>query len=113
MLAEDESFPGVAEHSYVTDVFASPRDANTISSRSTTTSGATSSRTVVKSADPGRTWTSIAGDLPERSGAWSIVQDHLNANLLFAGLEFGVWFTVDRGSHWVQLKGGIPTTQRA
>ena len=25
-----ESFPGVAEHAYVTDVFASPRDANTV-----------------------------------------------------------------------------------
>ena len=26
-------------------------------------------------------------------------------------MEFGVWFTVDGGGHWVQLKGGIPTTQ--
>ena len=28
---------------------------------------------VVKSTDRGRTWTSISGDLPQRSGAWSIV----------------------------------------
>ena len=27
----------------------------------------------------------------------------MNPNLLFAGLEFGVYFTVDGGSHWVQL----------
>ena len=65
----------------------------------------------MKSTDRGRTWTSIAGDLPQRSGAWSIVQDHVNGNLLFAGMEFGVWFTVDGGAHWMQLKGGIPTTQ--
>ena len=38
-------------------------------------------------------------------------QDHINGNLLFAGLEFGVWFTVDGGQNWTQLKGGIPTTQ--
>ena len=66
---------------------------------------------VMKSTDRGRTWTSIAGDLPQRSGAWAIVQDHVNGNLLFAGMEFGVWFTVDGGAHWVQLKGGMPTTQ--
>jgi hypothetical protein len=27
------------------------------------------------------------------------------------GIEFGVWMTVDGGTNWVQLKGGIPTTQ--
>jgi len=66
---------------------------------------------VLRSTDRGRTWTSIAGNLPQRSGAWSIVQDHVNGNLLFAGLEFGVWFTADGGATWTQLKGGVPTTQ--
>ena len=32
-------------------------------------------------------------------------------NLLFAGTEFGLFFTVDGGRHWVQLKGGMPPTQ--
>jgi len=53
----------------------------------------------------------VSGDLPPRSGVWSIVQDDVNPNLLFAGLEFGVYFTVDGGSHWVQLLGGIPPPQ--
>ena len=35
----------------------------------------------------------------------------MNGNLLFAGAEFGLFFTVDGGSHWVQLKGGLPTVQ--
>src|SRR4030095_15359042 len=56
-------------------------------------------------------WTSISGNLPPRSGVWSIVQDHVNANLLFAGLELGVWFTIDGGQNWIQLKAGIPTIQ--
>jgi len=30
---------------------------------------------------------------------------------LFAGTEFGLFFTVDGGGHWVQLKGGIPLCQ--
>ena len=32
-------------------------------------------------------------------------------NLLFAGTEFGLFFTVDGGRHWVQLKGGMPPAQ--
>ena len=62
-----------------------------------------------KSTDRGATWTSITGDLPERGSTYSIVQDHVNPNLLFAGTEFGVFFTVDGGKKWVQLKAGIPT----
>jgi len=27
----------------------------------------------------------------------------------FAGTEFGAFFTIDGGAHWVQLKGGLPT----
>ena len=49
-----------------------------------------------------------AGSAPARG---AIVQDHVNGNLLFAGIEFGVWFTVDGGQHWTQLKGGLPTMQ--
>jgi hypothetical protein len=29
--------------------------------------------------------------------------------LLFAGTEFGVFFTIDGGKKWTQLKGGLPT----
>ncbi|NIM15548.1 MAG: glycosyl hydrolase, partial [Candidatus Aminicenantes bacterium] len=29
-------------------------------------------------------------------------------NLLFIGTEFGVFFTVDSGTHWIQLTGGVP-----
>ena len=101
-----ENFPGVADHAYVTDVLASPRDANTVFATFNNYQRGDFKPYVCKSADRGRTWTSIAGNLPQRSGAWSIVQDHVNGDLLFAGLEFGVWFTVDGGQHWTQLKGG-------
>jgi photosystem II stability/assembly factor-like uncharacterized protein len=106
-----EKFPGVAEYAYVTDVFASARDVGTVFITLNNYQRGDYKPYVVRSADRGRTWTSIAGNLPERSGTWSIVQDHVNGNLLFAGMEFGVWVTVDGGQHWTQLKGGIPTSQ--
>jgi len=106
-----EKLPGLPEYTAVTDVAASTRDANTVYATFNNYQRGDFKPYIYKSADRGRTWTSIAGNLPQRSGAWSIVQDHLNGDLMFAGMEFGVWFTVDGGAKWTQLKGGIPTTQ--
>jgi len=102
---------GAAEYAYVTDLFASPRDANTVFATLNNYQRGDYKPYVLRSADRGRTWSPIAGNLPARSGAWSIAQDHVNGNLLFAGLEFGVWFSVDGGQNWTQLKGGMPTVQ--
>ena len=106
-----EAFPGVPEYTYVTDVYASPRDSNVVFVTLNNYLRGDFKPYVMKSIDRGRTWSSISGDLPVRSGAWSIVQDDVNGNLLFAGLEFGVYFTIDGGSHWTQLAAGIPTAQ--
>ena len=106
-----EELPGVPQHTYVTDVYASPRDSNVVFITVNNYLRGDFKPYVLRSNDRGRTWTSISGDLPPRSGAWSIVQDDVNPNLLFAGMEFGVYFTSDGGSHWVELAAGIPTAQ--
>jgi photosystem II stability/assembly factor-like uncharacterized protein len=106
-----EQFQGIPEHTYVTDVRASPRDVNEVFATFNDWNRGNFKPYVMRSTDRGRTWTSVTGDLPERSGAWSVLQDPMNANLLFAGMEFGMYVTLDGGSHWVQLKGGLPTTQ--
>jgi hypothetical protein len=93
---------------YVTDMFASRRDSDVVFAAFNNWQRGDFRPWVFKSDDRGRTWSDITGNLPERSGAWSIVQDHANPDLLFAGLEFGVYFSVDGGSHWVELRGGIP-----
>ena len=66
---------------------------------------------LVKSTDRGRTFTSIAANLPDRHDVWAVIQDHVNGNLLFAGTEFGVFTSLDGGQRWVQLKGGMPIAQ--
>jgi hypothetical protein len=65
----------------------------------------------VKSTDRGRSWTNITGNLPAKNNVWTVAQDHVNGDLLFAGTEFGLFFTTDGGGHWTQLKGGMPVTQ--
>ena len=106
-----EQFPGVPQWTYVTDVFASPRDSNLVFATLNNWQRGDYKPYIVKSADRGRTWTNITGDLPDRHDVWSIVQDHVSGNLLFAGTEFGLFFTVDGGRRWVQLKGGMPVIQ--
>ena len=106
-----ESFPGVPAMTYVSHVYPSARDANTIFVTLNNWQRGDYQPYVVKSTDRGRTWTNITGDLPARHDAWSIAQDYVNANLLFVGTEFGVYTSVDGGTHWVQLKGGMPVAQ--
>jgi hypothetical protein len=106
-----EDFPGVPKWTYVTDVFASPRDAATVFVTLNNWQRGDYKPYIVRSTDRGKTWTNITGDLPDRHDVWTIVQDHVNGNLLFAGTEFGLFGTVDGGVHWTQLKGGMPTIQ--
>ena len=60
------------------------------------------------SRDLGHSWSSLRGNLPERTLVWRVVQDHVAAGLLFVATEFGVLFSVDGGGRWTEL-GGIPT----
>jgi hypothetical protein len=59
--------------------------------------------------DYGKTWTDISGDLPPGGSSYVIREDPVNPTLLFAGTEFGVYLTLDRGHHWMQLKNNLPT----
>jgi photosystem II stability/assembly factor-like uncharacterized protein len=106
-----EPFPGAPQWTYVSDVFASPRDANTVFVALNNWQRGDYKPYLVKSSDRGRTWTTIAGDLPDRHDVWAVAQDHVNGDVLFAGTEFGLFTSVDGGRHWVQLKGGLPVAQ--
>jgi len=106
-----DQFPGVPQWTYVSDVHASPRDASTVFVALNNWQRGDYHPYLLKSADRGRTWASIAGDLADRHDVWAVVQDHVNGNLLFAGTEFGAFVTVDGGAHWTALKGGLPPAQ--
>jgi hypothetical protein len=106
-----ERFPGVPDGTYVTDVFASPRDANAMFVALNDWQRGDFKPYLLKSTDRGRTFTSIAGDLPDRQNVYAVAQDHANGDLLFAGTEFGLFVTVDGGRRWVLLRGGLPTVQ--
>jgi len=58
-----------------------------------------------ESRDRGRSWRSLAGDLPPGALVWALQQDHVDRDLLFAATERGIYFTPDRGGHWIRLSG--------
>jgi photosystem II stability/assembly factor-like uncharacterized protein len=103
-----ESFPGVPEMSFVSDVEASRHNVNTAYASFNNHKAGDFKPYLLKTADAGKTWVSIAGNLPERGSVWAIAEDHLNPDLLFVGTEFGAFFTVDGGKKWLKF-GGLPT----
>ncbi len=106
-----EDFPGVPKWTYVSDIFASPRDANVVFVALNNWQRGDFKPYLLKSTDRGRTFTSISANLPERNDVWSVIQDHVNGDLLFTGTEFGVFASIDGGRQWTQLKGGLPPAQ--
>ena len=102
-------FPGVPDMSFVNDIQASMLDKNVVFAVFDNHKHGDFNPYILKSANRGKTWSSIRGDLPDRHIVWSIEQDHINRDLLFAGTEFGIFFTVDGGEKWIKLIGGLPT----
>ncbi len=104
-----DDFPGVPRYTYVNDIEASLHDPDAVYAVFNNHKRGDFKPYLLKSANRGKSWESITGNLPERGSVYTIVQDHIKPGLLFAGTEFGVFFTVDGGKKWIKLGKGIPT----
>jgi len=104
-----DKFPGVPERTYVSRVLASQHAEQTVYAAFDNHKMADFKPYLLKSIDAGKSWASVAGDLPERGSVLAIAEDPKDPSLLFAGTEFGLFFTADGGKKWVRLKGGLPT----
>jgi len=104
-----DRFPGVPDTTAVFELVASQHDENVVYAVFGNHKAGDFAPYVLRSSDKGRNWTSITGDLPARGPAWSLVEDHEQPNLLFAGTEFGLYVTLDGGRKWVRMRGGLPT----
>jgi len=104
-----DKIPEVPDYFYVNDIRACKHDENTVYAALDNHKTGDFKPYLIKSMDRGRTWTSIAGDLPHPNIVWAITQDHVKSDLLFIGGEFGIYFTPDGGKQWIKLSGGVPT----
>ncbi|MCZ6682588.1 MAG: glycosyl hydrolase, partial [Planctomycetota bacterium] len=101
-------FPRVPDMTYVSFLTASGLDADTVYAAFDNHKNGDFAPYILRSSDRGETWEFVSGDLPERDVVYAIQEDHVDSNLLFAGTEFGAYYTQDGGEHWTKL-GGVPT----
>jgi photosystem II stability/assembly factor-like uncharacterized protein len=104
-----DRFEGIPDMTYVNMLLASQHDQNVVYAVFNDHKRGNFKPYLYRSSDKGNTWHPIQGDLPERGSVYSIAEDHVNPNLLFAGTEFGVFVSLNGGKHWHQLKSGLPT----
>ena len=101
---------GVPENAYVQRIVASQHDAGTVYVAYENHQNGDFKPYLIKSTDAGKNWVNISGNLPERGGVYAIAEDPVDKNLVFAGTEFGLYFTKIGGEKWTKLNIGLPTT---
>ncbi len=106
---KSQALPKVPALSFINDIEASKHDANTVFATADAHKLGDYKPYLFISKDRGKSWTSIVGDLPAETIVWSIKQDHKDENLLFAGTEFGIYFSINKGLNWIKLNNGAPT----
>jgi len=61
------------------------------------------------STDYGKTWKSIANNLPSEP-INVIKEDPQDKNILYVGTDLGIYVSIDRGKSWISLCNNLPTT---
>ncbi len=103
-----DHFPGVPDTTYVSRVAWSSANPGRLYAAFDGHRSNDFAPYVLVSEDYGKSWTSISSNLPAMSGVEVVREDPVQPNLLFAGTEFGAFFSTDRGGRWSQLTGNFP-----
>ena len=64
-----------------------------------------------KTTDFGKTWTSVASNLPANGPINALREDYDNPNLLFLGTEFGLYISLDGAHEWKKFMTGMPNVR--
>ena len=104
-----KSFPGVPAHTYVSDIFASKHNENVVYASFDNRKRDDFKPYIMMSSDKGKSWKMINTGFDDNGTVHAIEQDHVDKDILFAGTEFGVYFSYNEGEKWVKLSAGLPT----
>jgi len=104
------NFPGVPQGTYVSRVVASRYGEGAAFVTFDGHRGNDFNVYVFMTTDYGATWKPLGGGLPANNGTVHVIREHpRNQNLLFAGTEYGIYVSFDRGATWSSLKLNLPT----
>jgi len=99
---------GAPRDRWVSRVFPSPLDANVAFVSKNGFRNDDFTPYLYRTTDGGKSWTSIAGDLP-KAPINVVVQDRVNSHLLIIGNDIGVYVSINDGAHWTRWKADLPT----
>jgi photosystem II stability/assembly factor-like uncharacterized protein len=101
---------GLPKMSYVSRVEPSRTDAGTAYVTFDNHRNADYSIYVYATKNYGDSFVKLNNGIPPEAGTVHVIrEDPVNPNLLFAGTEFGIFVTFDRGANWHRMKNGLPT----
>lgn len=103
-----DSFKGVPDMSLVEDVIASFHNPDVAYAVFDNHKRGDYKPYILKTQNRGKSWQLMVSGLPERGTAHTIVEDHVDPDLLFAGTEYGLFFSNDGGAMWHELTA-LPT----
>ena len=104
-----ENIPGVPKGTYVSRVLASAFDPATAYVAFDGHRSDDFNIYLFKTTDFGESWKAITKGIPKNQGTLHIIREHpRNRDLLFAGGEFGLYCSFDRGEDWQELKNNLP-----
>src|SRR5213082_3061139 len=100
--------PKMPEWSTVDSIEASPHDGKTAYAEIDRHKLDDFKPYIFKTADLGKTWTSIVNGIPDGAFVHAVREDPKKAGLLYAGSELGVYVSFDSGAHWQPLQLNLP-----
>jgi photosystem II stability/assembly factor-like uncharacterized protein len=103
-----DRIPGLPERTYVSRVAPSAHAEGRIYATFDGHRNGDYSAYVYVSENYGKDWSRIDDGLPHGWSVNVITEHHRAPNLLFVGNEIGVYFSIDRGESWTQLKNNLP-----
>ncbi len=101
--------PGLPASSWVAGIEASRHAAGTVYVVCDNHRSNDFANYIFRSADFGKTWTAIVGDMAADRVARAIREDPRTPGLLYVGTEFGLWISPNNGENWIELKNNMPT----
>jgi photosystem II stability/assembly factor-like uncharacterized protein len=103
-------FPNRPTNPYVSGLVASTADERTVYVAFDNHTNDDYNNYLYASADGGTNFRSIGEGIPKGQVVMTIAEDPKNPSVLYAGTEFGLYVTTDRGGSWDRLTAGLPTT---
>lgn len=66
---------------------------------------------ILRTTDGGKTWQEVDSGLPAKGFAEAVKQDPVRKGMLWAGTQFGVYVSFDRGERWQSLRLNMPPVE--